>query len=46
VDRIPARDCRGFLEFLQFNEPRYADLTQLVVLMDSKTRFFVATINK
>ncbi len=28
-------DCRIFLEFLQFNEPKYDVLTQLVILMDS-----------
>jgi len=35
VDRVPAMDCRSFLEFLQFNEPKYDGLTQLVILMDS-----------
>jgi hypothetical protein len=28
-------DCRSFLDFLQFSEPKYDGLTQLVILMDS-----------
>jgi hypothetical protein len=34
VDRVPAMDCRSFLGFLQFNEPKYDGLAQLVILMD------------
>lgn len=32
VDGVPAMDCRVFLEFPQFNEPKYDGLTQLVIL--------------
>jgi len=36
MDGVPAMDCRSSLEFLQFNEPKYEGLTQLVILlMDS-----------
>ena len=41
VGRVPAMDCRIFLESLQFNEPKYDGLTQLVILMDSWLGFFV-----
>ncbi len=34
-------DCRSFLEFLQFNKPKYDGLTQLVILIDSWLGFFI-----
>lgn len=41
VEAIPAMDCRSFLESLPFNELKYNDLTQLVILMDSWLGFFI-----
>jgi len=40
VDRLPAMDCRSFLELPQFNEPKYDGLTQLAIAIDRWLGFF------
>jgi hypothetical protein len=44
VGRVPAKDCRNFLEFPQFNKPKHDGLTQLVILMDRWLGFLFALL--